>query len=338
MANTNRLTKRYLEHLANDKDELYQQGLEPLLRYFDANAPLCKRIGYSTSPKQDAFRLGQTPLLHFHSSAFTDVKFNEVTKNYKVKNSYLGLFGINGSLPTHLTEYAVERKYRHKDDTLAEFIDIFHHRFLSLFYRAWADAQPHVSHDLPETDFFKKRLSVFYGETDKSNQAFFQSNDVSPFLAGLLSQKNRSAATLTQMISEYIKHPVTINEFEGEWYELSKNEQTSLGRNNASLGLNSIAGSKVYQRGFNFSVSIGPLDYQQYSELLNNPEHFRMIKKLVIGMVGAEYSFAIKLVLKPQQQQQCYLGKAKLGVNSWSISSRCERLPTKSEVAYQRAC
>lgn len=53
MANSNRLAKRYLEHLTTHSDELYEQGFAPLLRYIDANAPLASRIGYSVSPKQD---------------------------------------------------------------------------------------------------------------------------------------------------------------------------------------------------------------------------------------------------------------------------------------------
>mgnify|MGYP002700839615 FL=1 len=104
MANSNRLAKRYLEDLSKNPDELYQQGFAPLLRYLDANAPLAERIGYSISPKQDFVRFGQTPLLHFHSSAFTKVKFDNNSGDYKLKNSYWGMLGINGPLPSHLTE------------------------------------------------------------------------------------------------------------------------------------------------------------------------------------------------------------------------------------------
>ena len=61
-----------------------------------------------------------------------------------------GLLGPNGPLPLHLTEYARERLRHAGDPTLSRFLDIFHHRFLALFYRAWAQAQPHVNRDRPE--------------------------------------------------------------------------------------------------------------------------------------------------------------------------------------------
>ena len=65
-----------------------------------------------------------------------------------------GLFGPNGPLPIHLTEYARERLQHGGDATLCRFLDVFHHRFLALFYKAWAQAQPHVNRDRPAQDRF----------------------------------------------------------------------------------------------------------------------------------------------------------------------------------------
>jgi len=338
MAHSNRLTKRYLEDLSNNKDELYVQGMEPLLRYIDANAPLSKRFGYSISPKQDAVRLGQTPLLHFHSSAFTGVSFDKVNGNYKLKNGYWGLFGINGPLPTHLTEYVIERKHRFKDSTLTEFLDIFHHRFLSLFYRAWADSQPTASHDRADSDTFMRRISVFSGAAGEQTETFGKKSNIQPYLAGLFSQKNRSGSTLAQILSEYIKQNVSINEFEGAWYELQPTERSQLGHANTSLGVDSIAGLKTFQRSFNFSIEIGPLCYQDYYALVSNKARFSNLKSLVIKTVGSEYCFTIKLVLKPHQTQASYLGQCKLGINSWCRPKVAEHLQPDACVVFEQAC
>ena len=74
-----------------------------------------------------------------------------------------GLFGPNGPLPLHLTEYARERLRHAGDPTLSRFLDIFHHRFLALFYRAWAQAQPHVNRDRPKDDRFTAYVGAFVG-------------------------------------------------------------------------------------------------------------------------------------------------------------------------------
>ncbi len=74
-----------------------------------------------------------------------------------------GLFGPNGPLPVHLTEYARERIYHHQDTSLRAFADLFHHRLALLFYRAWADAQPTVSLDRADNRRFEDYLSSLIG-------------------------------------------------------------------------------------------------------------------------------------------------------------------------------
>lgn len=338
MANSNRLAKRYLEDLSKNPDELYQQGFAPLLRYLDANAPLAARIGYSISPKQDFVRFGQTPLLHFHASAFTNVKFDNNSGDYKLKNSYWGMLGINGPLPSHLTEYAIERNYRLKDTTFTEFLDVFNHRFISLFYRAWADAEPTVSHDRPDQDSFKNRLSAISGETSAIQDTFHQNKNIHQYLAGLYSQKNRSAKTLCQILSEYLKLDVTINEFQGRWYDLQTNEKTKLGALNATLGVDSIIGSKTFQRSFNFSINVGPVSYTEYINLLNNEHRLKTMVELTQKNVGQEYEFTINFILKPKQTKACQLGSAKLGINSWSQDKSSHLTQLDPILVYKKAC
>jgi type VI secretion system protein ImpH len=317
MANSNRLAKLYLDELSKEPEELYQQGFAPLLRYLDANAPLTTRIGYSVSPKQDCARFGQTALLHFHSSAFTTVRFEPKTGDYKLKNSYWGMLGINGPLPNHLTEYAIERNYRLKDTTFTEFLDVFNHRFISLFYRAWADAEPTVSHDRPDNDIFKKRINAFSGDANVHPDTFDQNSNVHQYLSGLFSHKNRSSKVLSQLLSEYLHLEVSIAEFQGQWYQLEGAEQTKLGKNNFSLGVDTISGNRTFQRSFNFAINIGPIDYAEYIRLLNNRQRFESIVELTQKAVGQEFEFSINIKLKAYQTQPCHLGSAQLGINSW---------------------
>lgn len=320
MANSNRLAKRYLAELANDPEQLHTQGFTPLVRYLAANAPLATRVGYSVSPKQDFVRFGQTALLHFYPAAFTDVKFNKTTSNYKLNNSYWGMLGINGPLPTHLTEYAIERNYRLQDSTFTGFLDVFNHRFISLFYRAWADAEPTVSHDRPEEDNFQRYLNALSGEctSDSSSEVFNQHKHVHQYLSGLLSHKNRSGKVLTQLLAEYLHFEVSIEEFQGRWYDLEPNDQTRLGQQNAALGCDTMLGSRTFQRSFNFAINIGPIYYQEYIALLNNSRQLSKVIELTKKVLGQEYEFSINILLKAKQTQACQLGSALLGINSWS--------------------
>src|SRR5262249_57140253 len=75
----------------------------------------------------------------------------------------VGLFGPNGALPIHLTDWARDRARNSGDSAFVRFLDIFHHRMLALFYRAWAQAQPAVSVDRPRQDYFGRRLAALCG-------------------------------------------------------------------------------------------------------------------------------------------------------------------------------
>lgn len=381
MANTNRHSQSYLAHLSDNSEALYQEGLEPLLRYVDANSPLHERIGYSVTLKQDPLRLGQTPLLHFHASPFSAVVKLHETGLYKVKNVYWGMFGSNGPLPLHFTEFAIERSYRYNDKTLTEFCDLFHHRFLSLFYRSWAESQPTVSYDRPERDLFSKRIASFSGHLflpsvpSASGDGFKAErlkgkslSDEKRFLAGLLSMKNKSAGALAQVLSEYVQQDIQIQSFEGEWFTLPEDSQCRLGKKNAQLGVDCVLGNETFQRGFNYSIFVGPLTYPDYLYLVNNTHHFKTMQKLAVHHVGLGFSFTIKLLLQKQDIQGATLGSQSdsvsaknsiLGKNSWlgnhTLAEQvrrsknreyCQHSPTtkqipqaeQASVVYQYAC
>ncbi len=350
MASQNRHSQHYLNELATEPEKLYSQGFEPLLRYIDANSPMHERLGYSVSLKQDAFRLGQTPTMHFHASAFSEVVKEEGSTHFKLNNVFWGLFGINGPLPLHFTEFAIERDYRHQDQTLTTFCDIFHHRFLSLYYRSWAVSQPTVSHDRLEHDKFADWTSSFCGYTEQNesrrsgalqqsslkkptdnatspsktkqtNTSTQESMRIQTYLSGLFSIKNRSAGALRQIISEYLGQPVTISEFESDWYDLPGDARCKLGAKSASLGTSTIIGKRIFQRGYRFSILVGPLAYSDYLALVNQPEHFQMINKLTTRHVGNEFSFSIKLLINKNEAQSQPLGLGALNKNAWLATS-----------------
>ncbi len=71
----------------------------------------------------------------------------------RVEVRFLGLFGPNGPLPLHLTDYARERIKHGGDATFARFADMFHHRILLLVLSRLgagaADGQPRSAEGRP---------------------------------------------------------------------------------------------------------------------------------------------------------------------------------------------
>ena len=126
----------------------YQFDLMHSLRYLQARHPGLPRLGQATRPKDEPLRLGQDPSLAFAPATIAEILPSRAGEPERMTVWNFGLYGPNGPLPTHITEYVRERLRQHDDATLARFSDIFHHRMLLLLFRAWSDAQPTASLDL----------------------------------------------------------------------------------------------------------------------------------------------------------------------------------------------
>ena len=132
------------------------------LRRLEAAHVSKPRLGESFKAKDEPVRLGQEPDTRFAPA--TIAGFNQGTggRAPRLLVYFLGLLGPNGPLPIHLTEYARDRLRNADDPTFARFLDVFNHRMLELFYRAWAQAHPTVSFDRPERGRFRVYLCLLY--------------------------------------------------------------------------------------------------------------------------------------------------------------------------------
>ena len=125
-------------------------------------------------------------------------------------------------MPLHFTEYVRERLRSRGDATLARFLDIFHHRLLALFYRAWADAQPAVHHDRPGSDRFGAWLGASFGVDDASHAPRALPEKARLFQAGLLGSRSRHAEGLVKLLRQYFHVPVRIEQHVAQWLVSSR--------------------------------------------------------------------------------------------------------------------
>ena len=181
-----------------------------------------------------------------------------------------GLFGPNGPLPLHITEYARERLRHAGDPTLSRFLDIFHHRFLALFYRAWAQAQPHVNRDRPEG----RSLHGLRRRVRRHVAAALRDRDALPDLAkffhvGALIRQVRNAEGLTHILQHFFRVPVQIEEFVGHWMTLERARAHLPRRREARRsGSGAVLGGRVWDRQHKFRIHLGPLTLRQYESFL----------------------------------------------------------------------
>jgi type VI secretion system protein ImpH len=287
-----------------------------LLRLLENSYPELPRIGTSLRPRDDSIRLVQNPEMKFHATAIDNFQPATDAHQARLAVHFFGLTGPNGALPLHLTEYARERIRNHNDPTFARFLDIFHHRMLSLFYRARAVSEPTTNLDRDDDDRFSRYIGSLVG----IGTTALRSRDSVPdfaklHFAGLLASANRPGSGLAAILRGFFEMPVRIEQYVGHWLHLPPSAQTRLGRTESTetLGRGIVIGSKVWDCQSKFRIVIGPLDLAQYRRMLPGGESLVRLLDWVRNYVGDALEWDVNLILKKEEIPALILGTCQLG-------------------------
>ncbi|NEV63090.1 type VI secretion system baseplate subunit TssG [Thiorhodococcus minor] len=331
MASENRSTSDQLAVLQALRESPYGFGFFQALRQLECAHRDHPRIGQTSRPAEEPVRLAQDPSLSFAPATLSDFRWEKPGQPPRLAVYFLGLFGPNGPLPLHLSEYARERERTAGDPTFARFADIFHHRMLALFYRAWANGRPTVSFDRPESDRFSVYLAALFGQGMPS----FRARDAMPDLAklhyaGRLVAQSRHPEGLTAMIADFFGLPARIEEFVGHWLQLPRGSQWQLGGSpeTGSLGLTTIVGARVWDRQYRFRIQLGPLGLDDYRRMLPGGASLARLVAIVRNYLGDELDWELNLVLRREDTPPMQLGgQSQLGWTTWATSGTPEQDP-----------
>ncbi len=300
-----------------------------VLRYIECLYPDKPRLGEGARPIDDPIRLVQEPSLAFATSTLASFRpAPSEGEPHRLSQYFFGLFGPHGPLPVHLTEYAKDRDHNEKDPTFRRFADIFHHRMLLLFYRAWANAGPETSLDRPTASRFDAYVGSMFGV----GSADLRNRDAVPdsakfHLAGLLAMKTRPATALVAILNVFMQLQFRVREFVGGWMHLPAGDWSKLGsRVGAStLGGDVVLGSNVWTCQNRFRLICGPLPYASFQRLLPRRKSLAKLRDLVRNYLGDEFDWDLNLVLFAKDVPELKLGKSgELGWTTWLGKRRSE--------------
>ncbi|WCX36041.1 type VI secretion system baseplate subunit TssG [Pseudomonas aeruginosa] len=287
------------------------------LRRIECESPQLPRLGHSVRLADDPLHLGQKPDCTFAPSTLASVSQAGTAAVPRLDQFFFGLTGPNGPLPLHLTEYARERQRNVNDATFKRFMDVFHHRLLTLFYRAWAEARPEISHDRIDDDYWSARLAALSGRGMPSLRGREPLADTARYYyTGHLAAQTRYPDGLRVILAEYFEVPVAVEEYVGQWLELP--ERSRLGVDSTSLGMDVCLGTHVWDRQHKFRLRLGPLDLDQYQRFLPDGDHFVELAAWVAEYLGEELDWDVNLVLQRHEVPPLGLqGGGRLGFNTW---------------------
>ncbi len=312
----------------------YRFGFFLTLRRLDCLHSDHPPTGLAVRARDEPLRLGQYPGLDFPAANLKACEPTADKQRWVIRTRFLGLFGANGPLPLHLTEYTRDRIRHHRDDTLSAFTDIFHHRLLSLFYRAWASGSPTVQLDRVDTD----RFSAFVGSLVGMGTDSFRQRDSLPdhaklYFAGRFASQARSAEGLEAIVAHFFAMPCQVEQFVGHWMRLPDDCITRLGESPASatLGESATCGRRVWDAQSKFRLTFGPIDFAEFNRLLPGRSGLKRLIALVRNYLGDELIWDIRLKLKRECIPQTQLGvQGQLG---WTSFLTCRTPDSDSDAA-----
>ncbi len=312
-----------LNALARLQSQPHGFSLFAALRLLEQSFSEQPRLGESRRAADDAVRLGQAPHLSFAPCDVAEVASSE-DERVHLEQYVFGLFGPNGALPLHLTELAYERRLQKEDATLVDFLNLFQHRLISLFYRAWADAEPTVNLDRPESDRFRLFVGALIGlAPSTAHDADAVPDHAKLYRAGLLAAQPRSAEGLEALLADYFGIPVEVRQFIGSWLDIPADLRCRLGDAQSSmLNVNATLGSSTWQCQHKFEIALGPLPRSSFTDFLPGAPGLTRLRSLVRLYTNDEWEWQVRLLLRDVDIPGIRLGgteegASRLGWTSW---------------------
>ena len=284
-----------------------------------------KKLADALVPADEPVRFHVKKGFAFPPSDISNLKADEEDRPPSMEVAFLGLTGPSGVLPNWYSQLLLERN-REKDRTLADFLDLFHHRLITLFYLAWKKHRFPENYQPGASDRLSRYLLSLAGlGTPGLTNMIGLPEEALTFYSGLLSRPVASSISIESAVAYFVDAPVRVEQFIERIVDLEPADQTQLGAANATLGDDAICGSQVWESQTKFRVHVGPVDKQKFARLMPIGDLLVPIFSLIRYMVGIEYEFEIRIYLRKEDVPLCQLGSQgpdapMLGWTTWVSS------------------
>lgn len=302
-------------------------GFFQAVRLLERLFPERALVGEYHDPATEVVRFGVPTELAFPPNEIRALTLSDEGPPSMLVN-FFGVTGPQGVLPHAYTLLAQERA-RAGDHALADFLDLFHHRLLSLFYRAWRKYRFTVAREDGAKDGLHAHLLDLVGmglEGDRNRMPF--PDEALVFRAGLLAPQPRSAAALVQLLRDFFGVPAALDEFVGGWFRLEEGDRCTVAEDHDgpanALGGGAVLGDEIWDPQARVRVRLGPLDRERYEAFLPDGAAHRELEALVRFFTHDQFECEVQLVLAGTDVPGVQLGRdagQRLGWTTWIRSA-----------------
>lgn len=252
-------------------------------------------------------KLIPAPEISFPAADFRRCEYGEDFK-IVLECNFMGLYGVDASVPHYITEMTARDDER--SEIFRNFLNIFNHRFYSLFYQVWKKYNPALFLEYDDTGY-RDCLSAIAG------RAAGAAGGEELAYAGLLGGRNSNADGLKGILREFLEiKQVVIDQFVARWVQLDA--IPALGTRQyggLKLGDNSVIGSRVLDMGGKIRINIGPLSMDKVLKLL--PQRTRGVElgELIQRYLSPALTYDVVFSVIPDKAWRLQLGvtQANLG-------------------------
>ena len=273
------------------------------VRVLDRMYPDARPVGRDALPVDEGIRFRSHIALDFPASEVQELREtadDNGRRRVEMIVNFMGMVGPSGVLPVHYTELVLDR-IRHRDTAMWAFLDIFTHRAVSMFHRAWSKYRFPVGYERGEDEFTAYLFDLIgLGTKGLRNRLNLNDQDLLPY-SGLIAQKPHSANAVENVLSDYFGTTAKLCQFYGQWLVLEPADLTRVGQANSELGVNTIAGSRIWDQQSKFRVRLGPLTFEQFQAFLPTGTAYRPLGSIIRLMVGEETDYDVQLILQARQ-------------------------------------
>lgn len=277
------------------------------------------RIGEDGPLNEEAIRFRHDPALTFNASDITSVRaLMGETLRFEVTTSFLGLTGAVTPLPLYFSEELTG------EGSQQGFLDLFHHRLLSLLYRAFIKYQVAAEATEKGVDAWARRLLALAGIDAQTQPDVLDASTLLSLLPALVYGR-RSPDSLEKALGVLLAEElpgvaVRVEPFVGQWARLDARDVCRLGVANSRLGAEIVLGTRMFDRASKFRIEIGPVDSAGFRLLAAGSPLREKLDAVVTLFVNDWLTYEVAVTVDQTRQRLMLAaegGGSRLGVDSW---------------------
>lgn len=266
----------------------------------------------------EAVRLKSHVSLGFEASDVKEIGRHAPTgEAFTLSTPALSLAGQGGPLPIAFTELILQRRAA-RDHATSDFLDILHHRLLSLLYLNRKRRRIGLGWASPQSSTVARttaRLCGLGADTQHGHAPWLRH-------AGLLDGAPRSMAALCSLLSDRYGISFEGEQFIGGWQRLEEDELTALGapRRAPELGRSAFLGRRVWDQSAAIRLSATRQPAERVMRLLPGGDLHDDFKASVRGFIPAALRVEVALTPTASEVPSGRLtarSAPRLGWNAW---------------------